>query len=116
MTLALATLGLTLSVVPLWSSRLLARALSGFFQRSATVGEVHYRLFPFEVEIRDVRVAGPAPDAPAFLEIPRVIAVPALKPLWERRAVLSRLRLERPRLRIHAYREGGDDIPKLKPS
>ena len=40
---------------------------------------------------------------------------PRLRPLWDRRAVLSRLRIERPAVRVHAFEEGGDDIPRLRP-
>jgi len=41
------------------------------------------------------------------------VAAPALGPLLLRRLALARLRIEGPRIRIHAYPEGGDDIPKL---
>jgi translocation and assembly module TamB len=106
---------LAVSQVPLWSSRLIAQGLSTFFERPATVGSVRYRFFPLAIEVRDVRVAGPTPQSAPFLEIPRLVAVPALRPLWERRAVLSRLHLRGATLRIHAYADGGDDLPRMKP-
>ena len=101
--------------LPLWSARLLSRGLTAFFDRPVTVEEVRYTLWPFAVEVRGIRVSGPTPADPPFLEVPRLVAVPALRPLWDRRAVFSRLRIERPILRVSAYKGGGDDIPKLRP-
>jgi hypothetical protein len=101
--------------VPLWSRSLLARGLTAFFDRPTTVERVRYTLWPFAVEVRGIRVAGPTPRDEPFLEVPRLVAVPALRPLWDRRAVFSRLRIERPVLRVRAYKQGGDDIPRLRP-
>ena len=101
---------LAISQLPLWSSRLLAQGLSSFFQRPATVGSVQYRFFPLAIEVRDVRVAGPDPNSPPFLEVPRLVAVPALRPLWERRAVFSRLHLRGVIVRIHAYPDGSEGL------
>jgi hypothetical protein len=100
--------------VPLWSRSLLARGLTAFFDRPTTVERVRYTFWPFAVEVRGIRVAGPTPQDEPFLEVPRLVAVPALRPLWDRRAVFSRLRIERPVLRIRAYKQGGDDIPRLR--
>jgi hypothetical protein len=99
--------------VPNLSARQLERTLSSFFHREVTVREVRWRAWPLEVEVLGVRVAGDKPGAPAFLEVPRILAAPVLQPLWLRRIVLARLRIEAPRFRIHAYADGGDDIPKL---
>lgn len=100
--------------VPMWSRTLLARGLSSFFDRPTTVERVRYTLWPFAVEVRGIRVAGATPQDEPFLEVPRLVAVPALRPLWDRRAQFSRLRIERPVVRIRAHREGGDDIPRLR--
>jgi translocation and assembly module TamB len=100
--------------VPLWSRSLLARGLTSFFDRPTTVERVRYTLWPFAIEVRGIRVAGATPQDEPFLEIPRLVAVPALRPLWDRRAVFSRLRIERPVLRIRAFAQGGDDIPRLR--
>jgi translocation and assembly module TamB len=100
--------------VPLWSRALLARGLTAFFDRPTTVERVRYTFWPFAVEVRGIRVAGPTPQDEPFLEVPRLVAVPALRPLWDRRAVFSRLRIERPVLRLRAYKQGGDDIPRLR--
>ena len=32
---------------------------------------------------------------------------------WDRKVVLSRLRIERPRIRVNAFEKGGDDIPAM---
>jgi len=112
--LLLAVLGLALLRFPLWSRGLVAEALSSFFQRPATVGSVRVRLFPFEIEVRDIRVGGATPEAPSFLEIPRLVTVPLIRPLWEKRARFTRMQVYGLKLRINAYREGGDDIPKVR--
>jgi translocation and assembly module TamB len=110
----LALLGLALVRFPFWSRGLVAEALSSFFQRPATVGAVQFHFFPFEIEVRDVRVGGATPEAPPFLEIPRLVTVPLIRPLWEKRARFTRMQVSGLKLRINAYREGGDDIPKVR--
>ncbi|HLA77348.1 MAG TPA: translocation/assembly module TamB domain-containing protein [Vicinamibacteria bacterium] len=112
--LLLAALGLALARFPFWTRGLVAEALSSFFERPATVGAVQFRFFPFEIEVRDIRVGGAAPEAPPFLEVPRLVAVPLIRPLWDRRARFTRLQIYGVKLRVNAYREGGDDIPKIK--
>ncbi len=100
--------------LPAMSARALADALGAFFHRPVTVGEVRYHLAPLEAEIFDLRVAGPTPEAPPFLQADRVRLVPSLQSLWSGRTiVLRQLRLERPVVRIHAYPQGGDDIPRM---
>ncbi len=100
--------------LPALSARALADALGRFFHRAVTVGEVRYHLAPLEAEILDLRVAGPTPGAPPFLHVARARLVPSLRSLWSARTVVLRqLRLERPVVRIHAYPQGGDDIPKM---
>lgn len=110
--LALATGGLLLRL-PTLTVRGLERALGSFFNRGVTVGQARWRLLPLEVEVLDLRVLGPTPGSPPFLEVPRLVAAPALAPIWLQRIVLARLRIERPVIRIHAFAEGGDDIPKM---
>jgi translocation and assembly module TamB len=116
-----ALLALFLARLPLWSADLLSQELAAFFHRPVTVGEVRYHLFPLEVEVLDIRVAGATPQAAPFLEVPRVVAAftrPLLDPeiprsFWDRKVVLSRLRVERPKVRVNAFEAGGDDIPRL---
>src|SRR6185436_5459430 len=113
---ALALLGcgflLTLRL-PNVSARGLERALTAFFHRETSVREVRWHAWPLEFEVLGIRVAGARPGAPPFLEVARVVAAPALQPLWQRRLVLSRMRVERPRLSVHAYAQGGDDLPEI---
>jgi len=116
-----ALLGLFLVRLPLWSANLLQQQLADFFHRPVTVGQVRYHLFPLEVEVMDLRVAGATPQAPPFLEVPRVVAAftrPPLDPevprsFWDRKVVLSRLNVERPKIRVNAFEAGGDDIPSM---
>jgi len=100
--------------VPLWSAQLVSSSLASFFGRPTSVGSVQYRFFPLRAEIRDVRVEGAAPSAPPFLEVPRILAAPSLRPLWDRRLLLRVLEIERPTIRVNAFREGGDDLPHLR--
>ena len=115
--LAVVLLGLAVAAVlsaPRISARFIARSLTSFFQRPSSVGRVRFHLIPFRAEVLDVRVAAADPAGPPFLEVPRIVAVPALGPMWGHRVVLSRLRLEGLRIRVNAHPEGGDDIPKMK--
>ena len=99
--------------LPSWSASLLARGLGSFFGRSATVASVRFRLVPLEVEVSGVNVAGRTAADPPFLEIPRVVATPSLAPFWGRRVDLSRLLVQGPTIRINAFPEGGDDLPRF---
>ncbi|MFI5182759.1 MAG: translocation/assembly module TamB domain-containing protein [Vicinamibacteria bacterium] len=100
--------------LPTWSAALLSHGLATFFDRSASVGAVRFHLIPLEVEVRDVRVAGPTAAAPAFLEIPRLVAAPALSPFWVGEVVLSRLVIQGAQVRVHAFAGGGDDLPHIR--
>ena len=100
--------------VPLWSAQLVSGSLASFFGRPTSVGSVEYRFFPFSAEIRDVRVQGASPSAPPFLEVPRIRAAPSLRPLWDRRLLLRVLEIERPTIRVNAFRDGGDDLPPIR--
>ena len=100
--------------VPLWSAQLVSGSLASFFGRPTSVGSVQYRFFPLRAEIRDVRVEGASPSAPPFLEVPRILAAPSLRPLWDRRLLLRMLEIERPTIRVNAFREGGDDLPQIR--
>ena len=98
--------------LPVWSAAVVSRDLSTFFHRPVTTGAVRYQLFPPQAEIDDLRVAGATPDAEPFLEARRITAVASLRPLWRRRLVLSSLRLQGLKIRIHAFEPEGDDIPR----
>ncbi len=113
-----ATAAYTLWRAPQWGSRLIEHGLAGYFQRPVRVAELRLRWQTLEIELRGLKVAGPTPDSPPFLEIPLVRMRPSLAPLRGARIVLSRVRVEGLRLRIHAFPDppngpGGDDIPKL---
>jgi translocation and assembly module TamB len=100
--------------LPEWSARLLERRLSEVFQRPVTVARVSYRLLPFQAEVLGVRVAGATPEALPFLEVPRVVATTAARRLWDREVDILELRIQKPRVHIHAFPQGGDDIPKVR--
>ncbi len=104
--------------LPQWSATLVARGLSARLARPVSVGSVGFRLVPFEVELVDIQVASLDPGDPPSIEVPRVVLTPSLAPLRGGRLVLSRVKVESPRIRIHAYPDppegrGGDDIPRL---
>ena len=89
-----------------FAGELLARGLTGFFERETTVGRVTLHAWPLSAEIHGLSVAGPSPGSPPFLEIARIVVVPSLAQAWERRIALRDLRLESPRLRINAFKHG----------
>jgi translocation and assembly module TamB len=108
----LGVLFLLARALPDWLAGQLARTLSGFFRRPVVVGQVRLHAYPLEVEIKDLRVGGEGPGSTPFLEVPRVLVTPSIAPLRFGRLVLSRLRLEGPRIYVHSFVEGGDNIPK----
>lgn len=112
--LSLLLLGaLALLVLPLASRRVLEDRLSRVFRRPVSVGEVRYWVFPFVVEVVDLRVGGMTHDSPSFLEVKRLEVVPSLPSLLSPHVTLSRLRVQGLTLRIHAFPQGGDDIPRV---
>lgn len=104
--------GIAILRLPAWTGRLLAARLAASFERPASVGKVEFRAFPLELLIDDIRVGGLRPGAPPFLAVRRAAVVPSVRSFWGPRLVLERLRLEGLVLRINAFPEGGDDIPK----
>ena len=97
---------------------LVETTLSRAFKRPVTVRHLGLRLATGELELAGLRVGGVTPEAPPFLEIDSVRVRPSVAPWRGNRIVLSRVRLEGMRLRIHAFPSpplgpGGDDIPKL---
>ena len=112
------TAGYALWRAPDWSAHMIEATLTRAFKRPVTVQGVGVRLATAELELRGLRVAGIAPDAPPFLEIASVRVRPSVA-LWRGDHIaLSRVRLEGLTLRIHAFPSpplgpGGDDIPKL---
>lgn len=103
---------------PDWGARLVEHLLGRAFKREVQVQALALRLGTAEIELRGLRVAGITKDAPPFLEVPVVRVRPSLAPLRGNRIVLSRVRVEGLRLRIHAFPSpplgpGGDDIPKI---
>jgi translocation and assembly module TamB len=106
------TLVLLARTLPDWLANQLARNLSGVLRRPVAVGKVRFHGYPLELEISDLRVGGEGPGALPFLEVPRVLVTPSIAPLRFGRLVLSRVRLEGPRIFVHSYPQGGDNIPK----
>jgi hypothetical protein len=103
---------------PHWGARVIEHALGGYFHRDVEVDGLAFHAFPFEMEVRGLRVAGAHPEALPFLEVPRTFVRPSLVPLRGNRLVLSRVKVDGLRLRINAFPDppegpGGDDIPKL---
>ena len=103
---------------PEWGVHLVETTLSRAFKRPVTVQHLGLRLATGELELSGLRVGGVTPEAPPFLEIDSVRVRPSVAPWRGNRIVLSRVRLEGMRLRIHAFPSpplgpGGDDIPKL---
>jgi len=103
---------------PEWGARLVEYTLERSFGRPVHVGSLRLRPGTFEIELRGLRVAGLTRDAPPFLEVPLVRVRPSLAPFRGNHVVLSRVRVDGPRLRINAFPDppagpGGDDIPRL---
>jgi translocation and assembly module TamB len=102
---------------PQWGAHLIESTLSRRFNRPVTLAALGVRLATGELELSGLRVGGPTPDAPPFLEIDSARVRPSVAPWRGNRVVLSRVRLEGMRLRVHAFPSpplgpGGDDIPK----
>ncbi|HUG53093.1 MAG TPA: translocation/assembly module TamB domain-containing protein [Vicinamibacteria bacterium] len=98
---------------PAWTASILSHRLSAFFHRPVTVGGVRYGFVPLQIEITGLRVAGATPADEPFLEVPRVLVIPSTAALLDRRLVLTRVVVERPLVRVRAFRGGGDDLPRL---
>ncbi len=98
--------------LPAWSKTWIEAGLERSLGRAASVGAVRYRVFPLEAEIEGLRVSGPSPGSLPLLEVERIVVAPSLTPRLDGRVVLSRVELTRPLLRVNAWAQGGDDIPR----
>jgi hypothetical protein len=105
--------GLAWWFLPGWSARIAVWGLSSFFNRPASVTAVRYGLLPFRAEVSDVRVSGPTSDSEPFLYADQVTIIPAWRTLFTRRITLSQVLVDGFRMRINAFRGGGDDIPHM---
>ena len=99
--------------LPDWSHQAVLAQLQSVFGREVRAESVRFRFFPTEMEIRNLRVAGAHPGDAAWLEVPRISILPSFGLIWERRIVLSRVRIERPIVRVQAFASGGDNLPRL---
>ena len=113
-----ATLVYALWRAPEWGARLVESTLERRFRRPVRVESLRVRPATLELELRGLRIGGPTPEAPPFLEIAVVRVRPSFAPLRGNHVVLSRVRIEQPRLYVEAYPApprgpGGDNIPKL---
>ena len=112
----------TLLVVGLarpWSpalTRLAERRLSESLGQPVTIGRLQLHFFPPELELTDVRIDSPRPGTAPLLEASRVSLRPSAFTLFSSRPVLSRVRLERPRLHIAAFADGTSNLPRTKES
>jgi len=106
-------LGGALLRVPVWTASALSDRLARVFHRPVSVGGVRYHLVPLQIEVTDLHIGGATAEAAPFLEIPRLAVTPSLAALFDRRVVLTRVVVERPRVRVHAFKQGGDDLPRL---
>ncbi|MBI3932607.1 MAG: translocation/assembly module TamB domain-containing protein [Acidobacteria bacterium] len=113
LTAALLLGGLSLLLLPQLARVVLVQRLSSLFRRDVTVRAVRFYVVPFQVEVTGLRVAGSAPGGPPFLEVPRAEIVPSFASLVGPHVALARLRLQGLVLRINAFPQGGDDIPKV---
>ena len=66
---------------PEWGALLVEHALARATQRPVHVEALGVRLSTGELELRGLRVDGPTPDAPPFLEIPVTRVRPGFAPL-----------------------------------
>jgi translocation and assembly module TamB len=113
-----ATLLYALWRAPEWGARLVESTLERRFGRPVHVDSLRVRPATLELELRGLHIGGPTPAAPPFLEIAVMRVRPSLAPLRGGHIVLSRVRIEQPRLYVEAYPApplgpGGDNIPKL---
>jgi translocation and assembly module TamB len=99
--------------LPDWSHDAVLTQLESVFGRKVEADSVRFRFFPAEMEIRNLRVAGARPGDPDWLDVPRISILPSFGLIWERRIVLSRVRIEKPVVRVQAFASGGDNVPRL---
>src|SRR5258708_5873143 len=75
-----------LAVVFLWLPRhvrgIALRELTSVFGRTVTADQIHLRLMPLELDIRDLRVAGLHESDPPAFEVARLLVVPSVTWLW----------------------------------
>ena len=100
--------------LPLWSHHVVIAQLESVFGRKVSAEAVRFRFFPVEMEIRRLRVAGVRGTDLPWLEVPRLSIIPSFGLIWEGRVVLSRVRIEKPIIRVQAFADGGDNMPRLR--
>ncbi len=98
--------------LPRLTGWLIRTRLAAAFERPTRLSEVRFELAPLRVVVRGLAVGGFTPEAPPFIEVREITARPSLGTLWSPRLALGQLRLDGLTIRINAFPDGGDDIPK----
>ncbi len=86
--------------------------LTALLGRQVRIGQVNFRPWSLELTIRDISIAGTAPDAP-LLTVARLYANAEVSSLWHLAPVLSAFEIDAPALRITRLEEGRYDIDDI---
>ncbi len=98
--------------------QILVQQMSGAVGRPVSLQGVRFNLFPFHIELWDLKIGGrPGPDTDrsteldqAFLRVPYAYIEADLNALQNRKIHLQLLRLERPEIDLRFYPDGNDNL------
>ncbi len=86
--------------------------VSSLLGRKVTVRALSFSLLPLELEMRDIAIAGSAPDEPDFFDARR-LEIDAVVESWRPlKLQLSRLAVDHPHLFLDFRPDGSDNIPR----
>ncbi len=99
--------------LPMWIERAGVRMASERLGRPVTLGNASFTPWRLALTLDDLKIAGPAADAPPLLEIKRLRTALSPRSVWHLAPVLSSLTVESPRVRVALLPEGRTDLDDI---
>lgn len=99
--------------LPMWIERAGVRIATEQLGRTVTLGRASFTPWRLALTLEDLKIAGPAADAPPLFEVHRVRAALSPRSLWHLAPVLSSLKVEAPRGRVALLPGGRTDLDDI---
>ena len=99
--------------LPMWIERAGVRIATEQLGRTVTLGRASFTPWRLALTLEDLKIAGPAAQAPPLLEVRRVRAALSPRSLWHLAPVLSSLTVEAPRGRVALLPDGKTDLDDI---